>query len=242
MNTFISTSGDAALASHVINAPASGAVQAKVSRLAPLLKQRRPAAVDPDLEIFQKMQQGSEESLVQLMDRHRDSLHRFIFRYTGHEQDSKELTEETFVRAWFAAPKFQPRAKIVTWLFTIASNLCHDRQRRLSRARLEPLEGYQPEDEQSENPRPRREFACPNADVADQADRHEMAGILMKAVHQLPHSLKVAFIPFALENRSYQECAELLGCSEKTIETRIYRAKRHLRNILRPTFDAWQGE
>lgn len=188
------------------------------------------------------MQKGCEASLVQLMDRHRDSLHRFIFRYTGHEQDSKELTEETFVRAWFAAPKFQPRAKIVTWLFTIASNLCHDRQRRLSRARLEPLEGFQAEDDHSESPRPRREFACQAAGVEEEANRHEMARLLMQAVRQLPHNLKVAFIPFALENKSYQECAELLGCTEKTIETRIYRAKRQLRGMLQPAFQAWLGE
>lgn len=237
MNTFFSTTG-APLAQPILGTPAVATpASAKLVKATPLPKGRRSTTADPDLEIFQQMQRGEESALVQLMERHRDSLHRFIFRYTGHEQDSRELTEETFVRAWFAAAKFQPRAKIVTWLFTIASNLCHDRQRRLSRARLEPLEGYQPEDEQSENPRPRREFACPNAGVTDEADRHEMGRILMKAVQQLPHNLKIAFIPFALENRSYQECAELLGCSEKTIETRIYRAKRHLRGLLKGTFE-----
>jgi RNA polymerase sigma factor (sigma-70 family) len=235
----IAITGNEGLVPAPVNSPAPASVAASAPAPA-VQKGRRGATVDPDLDIFLEIQRGNEQALVQLMERHRESLHRFIYRYTGHEQDSRELTEETFVRAWFAAPKFQPRAKIVTWLFTIASNLCHDRQRRLSRARLEPLEGFQPEDEQSENPRPRREFACPAAGVSDEADRNEMARLLMKAVHQLPHSLKVAFIPFALENRSYQECAELLGCSEKTIETRIYRAKRHLRGILKPAFDGWQ--
>lgn len=202
---------------------------------------RNAAAPDPDLEIFREMQAGNEEALVEIMERHREPLYRFAYRYTGHEQDSRDITEETFVRAWFAAPRFQPRAKIVTWLFAIASNLCHDRQRRMSRARLEPLEGLRAVDPHAEGSPPPREFAAAGPGVADEAHLHEMGELLTKAVQQLPHNLRIAFIPFALENKSYQECAELLGCSEKTIETRVYRAKRQLRALLKPAFDALQS-
>ena len=56
---------------------------------------------------------------------------------------------------------------------------------------------------------------------------------LEKAIAQLPSDLKSALILFALEDQSQQECAEILGVSSKTVETRVYRARKLLKNTLR---------
>jgi RNA polymerase sigma-70 factor (ECF subfamily) len=56
----------------------------------------------------------------------------------------------------------------------------------------------------------------------------ERLAALEAAITELPHKLKTALILFALENRSQAECAELLGVSAKTVETRVYRARKIL--------------
>jgi RNA polymerase sigma factor CnrH len=55
---------------------------------------------------------------------------------------------------------------------------------------------------------------------------------LQAAISELPHKLKTALILFSLENRSQAECAELLGVSAKTVETRVYRARKLLEKRL----------
>jgi RNA polymerase sigma factor (sigma-70 family) len=58
---------------------------------------------------------------------------------------------------------------------------------------------------------------------------------LEKAIHELPHDLRVALLLLTIEGRSHQECAELLGVSAKAVETRVYRARKCLENKLRAT-------
>jgi len=90
------------------------------------------SAPDPDLPLWQKLQQGNDSALDALMDRHSGGLFNFIYRYVLNEQDAHELLQETFVRAYFKRHQFQPRAKVSTWLYRIALNLCRDHARSRS--------------------------------------------------------------------------------------------------------------
>jgi RNA polymerase sigma-70 factor (ECF subfamily) len=187
-------------------------------------------APDPDFPLWQKLQQGDDSALDVLMDRHSGGLFNFIYRYVLNEQDSRDLLQETFVRAYFKRHQFQPRAKVSTWLYRIALNLCRDhaRSRSMKEGKLtESLVVRSAEGEERE-----RDIPGKTANPAEIVQTNESLLGLERAIQALPHDLKTAFILAILEERSQQECADLLGITVKAVETRVYRARKILEGKL----------
>ena len=181
---------------------------------------------DLDLPLVQALQAGDESALNKLIRKYQEPLFWFIWRYTGDEETARDLLQETFVRLYFGIRRFKPHAKFATWLYSIAMNLCRDyarsKQRRQSYA-TEPLDAGDV----------RREVPAADRGPAADAESHEELAALERAIQELPHDLRTALLLFAVEGRSQQECAELLGVSAKAVETRVYRARKRLENTLR---------
>ncbi len=185
---------------------------------------------DPDLQSLQLIQQGDEQGLVDLMNSHRDAIFRFTFRFVYNEEDAAELTEATFLKVYQNAARFRPRAKVRTWIFTIAGNLCRDflrkqRKRKGDISLQTPLgnePGFTLLDQLSDR------ATIPDQEAASQ----EKLQRIESAIDLLPHKLKLPFVYCILEGHSYDECAEIIRSTRKTVETRIYRARKTLQREL----------
>ena len=185
-----------------------------------------PASTDPDGPLVRALQGGDENALTELVHKYEQPLFRFICRYIGDEETARDLLQETFVRLYFHAGKFKPRAKFSTWLHTLAANLCRDysRSKRYRNARATiSFEEFGQDETLLSDTAARPDDALVSA---------ESLAALQAAISQLPHKLKQPLILFSLENRSQAECAELLGVSIKTVETRVYRARKALQQKL----------
>lgn len=186
--------------------------------------------MDVDLPAIERIQKGDEQGLVVLMERHRESIFRFCYRFVANEADAAELTEETFVRVFQNARKFRPKAKVVTWIFSIAGNLCRDFLRRSKKRRADV--SLSSSVAGSEN--------LELLDVVESKERSpdqdavagEVLSAIEAAIASLPHALKFPFIFCVLEDHSYDDCAEVLNTNRKTVEMRIYRARKALRQEL----------
>jgi len=187
---------------------------------------------DPDRILLEGMAEGNEAALRELMTRHQEKLYHFAYRFVRNETDATGIVSETFVRAYRNASTFRPRAKVTTWLFTIAGNLCRDHQRREKRRRFFSLFGTTTGSGGEEGPSLLE--TLPSKDLSPDEDlRHsETHTFLLAQIHALPSKLKTPFILHILEAHSQKECAEILKVSEKTIETRIYRARKRLQDAL----------
>jgi RNA polymerase sigma-70 factor (ECF subfamily) len=180
------------------------------------------SSTDPDWPLVRALQGGDENALTELIHKYEQPLFRFICRYVRDEETARDLLQETFVRLYFNARKFKPRAKFSTWLHAIAANLCRDysRSKQYRKARMT----VSSEDE--------TRIPDAGATPGDALVSAERLAALQTAISDLPHKLKTALILFSLENRSQAECAELLGVSAKTVETRVYRARKILERKL----------
>ena len=181
---------------------------------------------DADLPLVRALQAGEDSALDQLMERHQEALFRFIRGYVQNEADATELTQETFVRAYFNIGRFKPNAKFVTWLYRIALNLCRDHaksSRTRNAARTDSLSG-----DDDSVVTAQRDLPASGETPAESAMTSEKMAALDRAIAQLPHDLRTALVMTVLEQRSQQECAELLETTPKTIETRVYRARKLL--------------
>ena len=183
--------------------------------------------MDPDLPLIEALQAGNESALNELIDRHREPLFYFVVRYLRDEAGARDVIQETFVRVFFKAKSFEPRASVKTWIYAIALNLARDEGRKLSkRQRMVSLDAPGPED------RPPMEVAdeAPLPDV--QAGQRDRYALLQAAIDRLPHKLKSALVLFALEGKSQRETADILGTTPKTVELRVAHARQKLKQAL----------
>lgn len=187
---------------------------------------------DPDLVLLEAIQKGDEPALRELMNRYRDPVFRFAWRYVRNESVAADIAEETFIKIFFKSSSFNPRAKVSTWIFTIAANLCRDHYRRESRRKILSLFGFRGDASAGDEYELVEEIQDPSPGVEQVILDRENESIVAAAVDRLPPRLKSAFILFALEGYSQQECAEILRTSPKTVETRVYRARQRLREQL----------
>lgn len=185
---------------------------------------------DSDLGLVEALAGGDESALDGLMERYQQPIFHFIYRHVFNDEDARELAQEVFVRLFFNVGKFKPEARFSTWLYQIALNLCRDHaksRRTRQAARTDSLSAREDDDEH-----PLRDAAVETRTPADDALTGEKFEALERGITALPPDLRTALVLTVFEQRSHQECAELLGTTPKTVETRVYRARKQLRDWL----------
>lgn len=88
-----------------------------------------------DIELMQQLRGGSETALRELIERHRERLFRLAYRLLNDRDDASDAVQETFIRLWQHARRFDPRQNLSSWLNTICARRCYDELRRRHRHR-----------------------------------------------------------------------------------------------------------
>lgn len=175
---------------------------------------------DPDLPLVQRIQSGDEEAFGELMRRYKRPLLNFVYRVLGEAGEAEDVAQESFVRAYRHLRGFRPgSARFSTWLFRIARNAALDHVRRRARrpeVRLEEA-GVAPSTE---------------ATAATEVQAREAGEQIARAVARLPEDQRTALVLAEYQGLSYAEIAEVMACSTKAVESRLYRAKQTLRAAL----------
>jgi RNA polymerase sigma-70 factor (ECF subfamily) len=176
-----------------------------------------------DRELAALARTGREDVYRELLARYKAPVFRLIRHHVGDADEAMDLSQETFVAAFAAIERYDGDRPFRTWISRIALNKCRDwARRRAVRSfftRALPLENAQ--GVPVEGPAP---------DV-EAGDRAELARV-RKAMAGLPHNLREVLVLRGVEDLSQSETAELLKVSEKTVETRLYRARLKLRMLL----------
>ncbi len=129
-------------------------------------------------------------------------------------EEAEDATQEAFLKAFASLRHLRTDESFGPWLCRIAARLCLSRLRRAGR-RMEVA--VDPDH------LPVAESALP-----------DLAHEVRRAVGQLPPKYRLAVVAFYLEGRSYEEAARVLGLNVRTLKTHLYRARRLLRDRLRP--------
>lgn len=184
----------------------------------------RPEGAEPDDATLVALALGGRQTaFTQLMARHREAVFRLARNHLGTEHDALDVTQETFISAFAALARYDPERPLRGWLLRIALNKCHDLARRRAVRRLFAF--ARPLDDALDVA-----DAAPDPEQALGSARREAA--IRDAIAALPTQLKEPLILCAIEGLSQDEAAEVLGTSRKAVETRIYRARRKLSELL----------
>ena len=181
---------------------------------------------DTDEILMTRLREGDDLALNVLMERWEKPLIGFVTRYTNSSGDALDLAQETFIRVYENRKRFRAKGKFSTWMFTIAVNLCRNHARWKSRHPSVALVSEDGDD--------LTESLESNADAPDaESMRSNEAELVRQAVQELPHDLRSAVLLFEFQGLSHAEIASVQSCSAKTVEMRLYRARKQLKTSLR---------
>jgi len=180
-----------------------------------------------DRSDMDRLSSGHDAALNALMDRHGERLFHYLLRQLNNESDAADLAQETFVRVYQNRTRFDPAHKFSTWLYTIATNLLRDRFRWRQRHPQVSLDA-----EREEAGAILDTLPDTAATPAEQIVTEERAVEVRKAIESLPDDLRSPLLLSEYEGLSHAEIGAVLSCSTKAVETRLYRARNHLRKRL----------
>lgn len=188
-----------------------------------------PASVDdPDQKDMARLVAGHDAALNELMERHAGKLFHYLVRSLQNEEDAADLAQETFVRVYQNRAKFDASHKFSTWLYVIATNLVKSRYRYRTR---HPQVSLDVENETTGESF-RESVPENNPTPSESLQGAERAEAVRQAVGQLPEELRTPLILAEYEELSHAEIGAILDCTPKAVETRIYRARKLLRENL----------
>jgi RNA polymerase sigma-70 factor (ECF subfamily) len=185
-----------------------------------------------DHSLLEATRTGDETAFAELVRRYRNQITSYIYRMTNDYDGAVDLAQETFVRIYRAADRYQTSHAFSTYIYRIATNLAISELRKRRRRRLVSLTGtYQSRDGVSEpceiNPPDARPLQ--DAALVDAERRQAVA----RAIGTLPDKYRAPLVLRDVEGKSYEEIAQILRTSEGTVKSRISRGRNFLRDKLR---------
>lgn len=166
---------------------------------------------------------GDAAAFRQLSDDYLKVIVTFSHRLVRNHAEAEEIAQETFLRVWQKAGSYQPKAKLSTWLHTIARNIAIDRLRKKSRKE----EAFEIDDERDASP----DSAVPSRLLAQK----EVHLNLERALESLPERQRAALALCHEQGLDNPAIAEVLDCSVEAVESLLARGRRTLREIMNPS-------
>src|SRR5262245_1864958 len=167
-------------------------------------------------------QQGNRDAFRLLYERYRDRVYNFIFYSIGDHLRAEDVLQVVFVKIFKGLPGFRFEASLATWIYRIALNECLNQQRRRGIQQV-PFEALLGSDEEPVSAAADRQHA--------EAERRE---IVHRAVMELSPKLRAVVALRYVDELSYEQIADVLGCSAGTVASRLNRALGQLEKRLRP--------
>jgi RNA polymerase sigma-70 factor, ECF subfamily len=184
-----------------------------------------------DHHLLEATKAGDEVAFAEIVRRYRNQITNYVYRMTNDYDLAVDLAQETFMRVYAAAERYQTSYAFSTYIYRIATNLAISELRRRKRRRLVSLSSFFGE---RESPAESCELEMPDTvplqDVTYVEDERRAA--VARAIATLPEKYRAPLVLRDVEERSYEEIASILQMNEGTVKSRINRARTFLRDKL----------
>jgi RNA polymerase sigma-70 factor (ECF subfamily) len=179
----------------------------------------------PDELWVKKAVEGDLNAFDEIVKRHHAKIYNLACRLLGNLEDAADATQETFIEAYKSIKSFKYKSKFSTWLYRVALNTCHQ-QIRKSESRKRTLTAF------ADN------FKFLNTeDGIETPDKtvlkNEQERLLQAAIDKLPDKQRQVIVLFYIHDLKYREIAEILGCPEGTVASRLNTAIKNLQPKLK---------
>jgi RNA polymerase sigma factor (sigma-70 family) len=192
-----------------------------------MVKKKAPAVPD-DQTLIKQALEGKQQAFKLLMERHKHAVRYVILKLVHNYEESLDLVQETFVKAFSSLANYKSKFRFTTWLYRIAANCSID---YLRRKKIEALSLDQP----LETDKGRLEIVIPDRTYDPEKDlsikQSELS--IEEAIASLPKKYREVILLRHKEDKSYEEIAVILRLSVGTVKARIFRARVLLKKKLK---------
>lgn len=169
-----------------------------------------------DNELVKKIVAGESFHYRALVEKYQNPVYRVIFKIVGDADDAKEITQDVFVKAYETLAQFNPDFKFFSWIYRIAINAALRFEKR--KRNFMPIQQYRETDGEP--------------DVSVGMDTREREKLLKSSIEDLGDNYKSVVLLKYYAELSYTEISESLGIPEKTVKSRLFDARRILKEKL----------
>jgi len=181
---------------------------------------------DPDADLVEAWRRGDRAAFAEIVRRHQRGLYALAHRYLRDDDESKDVVQLTFVRAFQALGDFRGGSQLRTWLYRIAVNGALNRLRDGKAQRKAPLEDALPEVEREAAEREREPRALTALVGA------EAGAKLRAAVARLPEKQRLVLELRVYQDLPFKDVAVIAECSENSAKVNFHHAVKKLRQLL----------
>jgi RNA polymerase sigma-70 factor (ECF subfamily) len=182
-----------------------------------------PSNLSREPELIARVVAGDRLAARELYDAHAPRVFRLAFRLTGEDELARELTQETFVRAFAQLGKFRGEAALSTWLHRVTLSVVSNAMRKVKRFRARETEL----DEAMTIP------------VSGRTADPDLKDKLHRAIDELPEIYRTTLVMHDVEGYTHEEIANVLGVAEGTCKSRLSVARAQIREKLAPFAKEW---
>ena len=186
-----------------------------------------------ETKLIDQVLQGDNDAFAQLVEAYQDRVYGLCLRMVSDREDAQDLAQEAFVRAWRGLKFYKHEAAFSTWLYRLTSNVCIDFLRQKKRRSALSLTSAE-EEEQIDIPDPSPQ---PEELVMQQQRKEAVA----EAMSQLEDEFRLVLTLRVVQERSYEEIAEIMDLKVGTVKSRLARAREKLRKILMKNGNDFSG-
>lgn len=191
---------------------------------------------DDDFRLVALAQQGDFSAYDALVIRHRGRIFAMIRNMIHQEADAWDLSQEVFIKAWNALPRFEAKARFSTWLYRIAHNVVYDwtRKRKIESAGELNDEIFERERIDSSS------FTTPSGGQSpdETMEFGELRAKIEVALGKLSAEHREVVILKDVQGLSYKEIAEVMACSLGTVMSRLFYARQKLQVLLKDEYES----
>jgi RNA polymerase sigma-70 factor (ECF subfamily) len=190
-----------------------------------------PAAswrADPDVALMERARDGDLAAFETLFRKHSPGVVKLAYQFVRNRERAEELAQTGFLQLYRARARYEPRARFVTYLYRIVTNVClNEVRRRQYSVTIESLDS--PSEDSGAGSHGLDDFT---ADPLQHVTTIEVANRVRSILESLPYNQRTAFLLGRVEGLSYGDVAEILGTSVSAVKSLIFRATAALRTGL----------
>ena len=191
----------------------------------------RPLVMDKqfsytDEELIARFQEGDEQAYVELVNRFRNRLMSFIYRYVNDMEQAEDIVQDALLKLYTHKHYYKNIAKFSTWIYTIAANLAKTELRKKKSRKVTYLSQMGPEERDYELP-------AVEPDTDELAQSEYIENKIQAAIQKLPLHFRTVTILRDIQELSYEEISKILDVPLGTVKSRINRARIQLQKELK---------
>jgi RNA polymerase sigma-70 factor (ECF subfamily) len=177
-----------------------------------------------DAELVLKAQQGDVHAFDELVERYHGKIYGLTYNMTSNREDAEDLTQEVFVKAFQALPRFKGKSSFYTWLYRIAVNKTINYRKKRNRKRALSLDQFDQEIKTDEVYHDLTSKGSPLRNVS----LTELQKKMNEALQTLSEKHRTVVVMHDMQGIPHEEIAKVVGASVGTIRSRLFYARRQM--------------